>query len=713
VSLFTELKRELEHYLDNDKVEYIYNAYRFAAQAHKGQQRHSGDPYITHPLAVARILAEMSMDPATITAAILHDVIEDTGVEKAELADLFSLEVAELVDGVSKLKQIQSRSRLEAQAENFRKMLLAMAKDIRVILIKLADRLHNMRTLGVVPAEKRRRIAIETLEIYAPIAHRLGMHAFRIEFEDLGFAALYPMRHRILQESVRKGKRGRKTIISHIENALKECLEKHKIPPSVVWAKPKHLYSVYKDMKEKHASFNEIMDNYTFCIVVDSIDTCYRVLGAVHSLYKPLPDRFYDYIALPKANGYQALHTRLFGPYALPIAIQIRTVDMDNVADSGIATHWLVNSPQQADSPAHIRAGEWLKRLLDIQRSTGNAIEFIENVKIDLFPDEVYVFTPKGEIFELPRGSTAIDFAYAVHSDVGNHCISVHIDRKPAPLSSVLINGQTIEILTDNEAKPNPTWLNFVTTGKARSNIRHFLKDQHRTEAITFGQHLLEAALTNLNIALKDILPEKLSAVLLQLEYKNEQDLWAAIGLGHHLAPTIARYLTETNNGVSDELQEHVTAATTPLLIKGTEGMLVNFAECCRPIPGDPIIGILKAGTGITVHIAQCKKATRLAQQSDRCLPVTWSDAIQGDFKVDIRIEVNNQRGVLAQLAGAVAAANANIHNISVEDHEGRDCIVNLTLSLRNRAHLAHVIRRLRILKSVMRIMRYKKEKNK
>lgn len=706
MSLFTELRRELENYLDNDSIENVYKAYRFAAQAHKGQQRHSGDPYITHPLAVAHILAGMRMDAPTLIAAILHDVIEDTPIEKSVLATEFSSEVAELVDGVSKLTQIQFHNRLEAQAENFRKMLLAMAKDIRVILIKLADRLHNMRTLDVLPPEKQRRIALETLEIYVPISSRLGMHAFRMEFEELGFAALYPLRYRILQEAARKAKRSFKTMISHIESTIKEQLEKANLPPSVVWGRTKHLYTIYKEMKEKRHSFNDIINTYTFCIVVDSVDTCYRTLGTVHSLYKPLSERFRDYIALPKANGYQALHTIVFGPYGVPIAIQIRTIEMDNVADNGIATHWLSNTtPEDAVNPAHVRAGEWMKRLLDIQQNTTeNSLEFIENIKIDLFPEEVYVFTPKGDILELPKGATPVDLAYAIHSDIGNNCVGARIDRRLAALNTPLANGQTVEISTAADAKPNPAWLNFVVTGKARSNIRHYLKNQHHAEAIAFGHRLLDTALTSLGKNWKDLPEENIRTVLSQFDYQTEQELLEAVGLGNQMAPLVAQRLVSK---CILPVQTEVTAIQ-PIVIKGTEGILVSFAECCRPIPGDPIVGILKVGQGVDIHVRHCKEIAKYINQPEKCIPVCWEDQVHGDFKVDIQVEVTNQPGVLAKLANAIAWTKANIDNISVGERDANYSIVNLTLLVRDRVHLAQVMRRLRVIRSVARLARSK-----
>lgn len=704
MSFFSELRRELETYLDEDAIESIHKAYLFAARAHKGQQRQSGDPYITHPLAVGHILAEMHMDAQSITAAILHDVIEDTPIEKTVLIAEFGEDVAELVDGVSKLTQIQFESRAEAQAESFRKMLLAMAKDIRVILVKLADRLHNMRTLSVLSPERRRRIATETLEIYAPIANRLGMHAFRVEFEDLGFAALHPFRHRVLQEAVRKARRTRKKMIGHIETALKECLEKSNLPPSLVWAKPKHLYSIYKEMREKHLSFAEMMDMYTFCIIVDSIDTCYRVLGAIHNLYKPLPERFRDYIALPKANGYRALHTTLFGPYGAPIEMQIRTVDMDNMADSGIAAHWLFNTTEGAIDPAHIRAREWLKRLLDIQQNSGNALEFIENVKIDLFPEEVYVFTPQGDIVELPRGATPVDFAYAIHSDIGNCCVAARIDRRLAPLSTPLANGQTVEIITSPNAQPNPAWLNFATTGKACSNIRQFLKGQRHTEAIAFGKRLLDHALSALQTSWTELLPDNISKVLQQYHYQTAEELYEGVGLGNHMAPLIAQRLLQ----LAETPHTEPPIKAHPLVIKGTEGMIVSFAECCRPIPQDPIIGVLSIGHGITIHTKHCKQLVALNRYPEKIVPVRWEENAKGDFKVDIHVEVENKAGVLAKLANAIAQAKANINNISFEENDSHYSIVNFTLLVHDRVHLAQVMRRLRASKVVMRLARSK-----
>ena len=705
--LFDELNEELIQYFDAEHIQLIRRAFDIAEKAHDGQKRRTGEPYITHPVAVAQILARMRMDYQSIMAALLHDVIEDTGVEKSTIAEEFGSQVAELVDGVSKLTQIEFSSRAEAQAENFRKMVLAMVRDIRVIMVKLADRLHNMRTLEALDAERRKRIALETLEIYAPIANRLGMHAFRLELEDLGFAALYPRRYQILQAAVRKARRNRKEIISTIESSIKECLEKSKLPPCAVWGREKHIYSIYKKMRDKRIPLSEIMDVYGFRIVVDSIDTCYRVLGAVHQLYKPLPERFNDYIAIPKANGYQSLHTTLFGPYGVPIELQIRTVDMDNMAEYGIAAHWLYKAGEHEVNTAQIRARQWLKSLLEMQQSAGDSLEFIENVKIDLFPDEVYVFTPKGRILELPRGATPVDFAYAIHSDIGDSCVAANIDRRLAPLSTPLSNGQTVTIITEAGARPNPAWLNFVVTGKARSNIRHFLKSQRRAESIAWGRQLLDNALATSNITWDQLPAEKQKIILDNYKSKSIDDLAEEIGLGNQMAQLIARRTAHAMT-LKTEKESHAEAVhlIQPMAIKGTEGMIVNYAVCCRPIPGDHIVGIIQAGEGIIVHDDNCRTLRKLHIAQDHIISMQWDPHVKGDYKVDISLELINQRGMLAQVAGNISAAEADIDNISVNEQSDQLCIVNLTLSVQGRVHLAKVLRRLRSIKAIKRIIR-------
>ncbi len=702
-SSFRELKDELSQYLPPEQIALVEKAFRVAEKAHKGQKRQSGEPYIIHPIAAANILAQLRMDVQTIIAALLHDTLEDTGVDKEFLETEFGLEVAELVDGVSKLAQIEFESRVEAQAENFRKMVLAMVKDIRVILVKLADRLHNMRTLGSLDPAKRRRIALETLEIYAPIANRLGMHALRLDLEDLGFEALYPRRHRVLKAAVKKAGGNRKQILSTIESALKNQIEKNKLPSAAVIGREKHLYSIYKKMISKHLSFNEIMDVYGFRIVTDSVDSCYRVLGAIHGLYKPVPERFKDYIAIPKANGYQSLHTVLFGPFGVPVEAQIRTVDMDNIAEQGIAAHWLYKEDAKHNAnPAQARVRQWLKGLLEMQQSTGNSLEFIENVKIDLFPDEVYLFTPKGRILELPAGATPVDFAYAIHSDVGNTCIAAKIDRRLAPLSTKLSNGQTVEIITSRDARPNPSWLNFVVTGKARSNIRHFLKSQKRTESIVFGKQILESLLMSHKLSFAELPQDLITALLAFYQVKTIDDFLEAVGLGNILPLAAVRYITQFLKKTEFETGGAVA-------IRGTEGVSVLFAPCCRPIPGDPILGIIQPNHGLMIHMDDCRKITKERYLADKCITVQWHPDVQGQFPVDVIMDTVNQRGLLAQMTTLISGMEIDINNVHLTETEGGEyCRIKMTLSVRNRVHLAKIFRRLRNVTQVNHIARKK-----
>lgn len=705
---FQSLRQVISHYLHADQVEQIHQAYLLAENAHKTQSRISGEPYITHPVAVATILADMQLDAPSIMAAIMHDVIEDTPVEKVEIADKFGQEVAELVDGVSKLTQIQFETRAEAQAENFRKMLLAMVQDIRVILIKLSDRLHNMRTLHSLSREKCRRIATETLEIYAPIAKRLGMHNFYVEFEDLSFAALYPSRYEVLKQAVQEASGNRQVMIEKITKALRHAITEQNIEVKDIWGREKHIYSIYKKMRKKNLSFAEVMDVYGFRIVIPSTDECYRVLGIAHKLYKPLAERFKDYIAIPKANGYQSLHTTLFGPYGIPIEIQIRTVDMEKMAESGIAAHWRYKSGgENIASEAHERARDWLKHLLDIQQSTGTSLEFIENVKIDLFPDEVYVFTPSGEIFELPAGACAVDFAYAIHSDIGNSCVAAKIDRRLAPLSTPLRNGQTVEIITAPGAQPNPAWLHFVVTGKARSNIRHYIKSQQASESIGLGKRLLDSALNVYQSDFTQVAESAIHELLQSLGYRNLDHLYESIGLGNQLAMVVASRLMQSEATEQQTTQQKMTTQPQPLLIKGSEGMVVSFAECCRPIPNDPIVGILASGRGLVIHSESCKQVDVMRRQNPaKLIPVRWQDQVSGDFKVELRIEVFNQRGVLARLATIIADCKSNIDNITVDQRDGKYNLILLTLTVTDREHLAYIMRHIRHVSFVEKVTR-------
>lgn len=703
-TLCTALASYLEWELHNE----IRRAYHFAVTAHGEQKRRSGEPYITHPLAVAGIMAEMHSDYQCIMAALLHDVLEDTGVSKAELSHRFGEEVAELVDGVSKLAQINASSREHAQAENLRKMLLAMTRDIRVILLKLADRLHNMRTLCYVAREKQRRIARETLEIYAPIANRLGMSSIRRELQDLGFQILYPLRYRVLEAAVKRNRGNRKEIVTTIQGAIAQRLAQEGLE-GIVEGREKILYSLYTKMCEKRHSLSEVMDLYAFRIIVDSADTCYRVLGAIHNLYKPVPGKFKDYIAIPKANGYQSLHTVLFGPYGVPIEVQIRTHDMDRIAEVGIAAHWLYKSGNERGSgSAQRRAREWLKGLLEIQQDAGDSLEFLENVKIDLFPDEVYVFTPKGKIMILARGATAVDFAYAVHTDVGNHCIAAKIDRRLAPLSTALESGQNIEIITASTASPKLSWLNFVVTGKARANIRHYLKNLKREESIRLGRDLLNKQLLSYSLTLDGIPSNRLRSLLEEFELESENQLLEAIGLGNRPALLVARHLAP---GLEEKEKENTSGGNLPrrpLKIKGTEKMVVTFAKCCRPIPGDSIRGFITTGRGVVIHTQRCKNLAEFRGRPERWTDVEWADNVQAEFLIEVRVDVENRRGVLATIAAAIADTDTNINNVSIDDRDGIMCSILLTLEVQNRHQLARVMRRIRGLDMVLRIVRGK-----
>ncbi len=704
VNYFKELQEELDCYLEPSQVEKCHQAYLVAEQAHQGQMRRTGEAYITHPVAAALILARMRLDYQTIMATLLHDVVEDTAISKSDLIKQFGEEVTTLVDGVTKLTKIKFESRAEAQAENFRKMVLAMVKDIRVIIVKLADRLHNMRTLGPLPRPKKKRIAIETLEIYAPIANRLGMHAIFTGLEDLGFKALYPMRYRAIKSAVEKSRGNRRELMQKIEHDLEGALSTLKIPVEHVFGREKHLYSIYRKMRHKKASFAEITDVFAFRVITNDIDSCYRVMGALHQTYKPVPQRFKDYIGIPKVNGYQSLHTTLFGPYGVPLEVQIRTQDMDNVAENGVAAHWMYKTSGVEVNEAQLRAREWVQRLLEMQKSTGNSLEFIENVKIDLFPDEVYVFTPKGDIMELPKGATSVDFAYTVHSGVGNSCVAAKVNRRLVPLSIPLTNGQTVEIITAPGAHPNPSWLNFVVTGKARSNIRNFLKSQQHVESIVLGHRLLEQAFAELASDFAKVPQESLQALLNDLNYKTVDDLQYAIGIGNQMPMVIAKRLV-----VAQESGDLVkTTKNRPLAIKGTEGMVVHFAECCQPIPGDSIVGRFQQGRGIMVHASDCPVIKKARGNPEQFISMRWDEHVEGEFWVDITVEVANQRGVLASLATAISEAESNIGNISVDPRDGRHNAVTFSLSVLNRTHLAKVMRRLRANKVVMRLYRKK-----
>lgn len=696
------LSHRLSSYLEPPQINRVKRAYFYAEQAHFGQFRRSGEAYITHPLAVANILASMHMDHQSLMAAMLHDVIEDTGIGKEAITDQFGGTIADLVDGVSKLAKIEYETQAEKQAKNFQKMALAMAQDIRVIVVKLADRLHNMRTLGALAPEKKRRIAKETLEIYAPIAHRLGMNDLRIEFEDRGFTAMYPLRAARLQASLKSVRGNRKTIVENIQSAIENRLQREDIS-SLVIGREKHLYSIYNKMRSKNKSFNEIMDVYAFRIIVEDIDTCYRTLGAIHNLYKPMAGEFKDYIAIPKINGYQSLHTVVIGMHGVPIEVQIRTKEMDELASRGIAAHWLYKSVNAEDSAAdasQARVDRWIQRILEIQQHTGSSLEFIENVKIDLFRDEVYVFTPKGAIIELPAGATPVDFAYAVHTAVGNSCVACRVNDRPAPLSQVLQSGQKIKIITSDSSQPNPNWLNFVVTAKARSAIRHYLKNQRHMESVELGKRMLTRAMANLNLTLDQFTSEQIVELLEIHKVTCLDELYESIGMGKRVAISVAKAL---HPDLED--QQHKVA---PITIESSDGLMIAFARCCRPIPGDPIIGHMSSGKGIVVHRETCKNVNDLRSKRENITEVNWSAKVDGEFLTELQVEVESERGIIASLATRIAETRTSIEGIQVKERDAQHSVITLTISVHNRVHLAEVMRRVRIMRSVTKVSRAK-----
>ena len=692
----------LTRYLEDDEIRQVRRAYLYSEQAHDGQKRRSGDPYIIHPLQVAEILSEMRMDHQSLMAAMLHDVIEDTGIAKDALQTQFGEAVAELVDGVSKLTHISFETHAEAQAENFQKMTLAMARDIRVIIVKLADRLHNMRTIGSLNPGKRRRIAKETLDIYSPIANRLGMYELRSELHELAYRAMYPMRIERIERAVQNVAGNRKKIVSEILESLEGALNKSGIKARVE-GREKAANSIYRKMRDKRKSFSDIMDVYAFRIVTDSVDDCYRTLGVVHNLYKPRPGRFKDYIAIPKANGYQSLHTTLFGMHGVPIEIQIRTSEMDAMASGGIAAHWLYKAGSD-DTAAVQRTNRWVKGLLEIQQRAGNSIEFIENVKIDLFPDDTYIFTPKGKIMELPTGATAVDFAYAVHTDVGNRCVACRIDKALAPLSTILQSGQTVEIVTAKHAKPNLAWLSFVATGKARSAIRHFLKNQHRSESVSLGQRLLSRALTNLGSSFAQVTDEQKLNLISEADFTEFDDILEDIGLGNRIAYSVARRLTPDADVEPAKLSQ--SGDTRPLAIKGSEGLLTSYAKCCRPIPGDPIVGHISKGRGMVIHHETCNNVSEIRDNPEKCVFLTWDDDLNGEFYAALKVLVEVETGIIANIASAVSEADAAIERINREERDAKTSVIVLEVGVRDRQHLANVVRQVRRIKSVMKISR-------
>jgi len=693
-----ELLAKVATYLPPEQVERVRTAAEFGATAHQGQTRVSGEPYITHPVAAAVILADLHLDADTIVGAILHDVIEDTPIAKSDIAQRFGNDVAEIVDGVTKLDQIRFKNREEAQAENFRKMLLAMVRDLRVILVKLADRTHNLRTIEALAPAKRRQIARETLDIYAPVAERLGLYSMKLELEDLGFRTLYPQRYRVIERALKRARGNQKEFLGKIRTQLEAALKKAGLQGRVE-AREKHLYSIYRKMLRKRATLAEIVDVYGVRIIVDSADTSYRALGIVHSVYKPMPGRFKDYVAIPRVNGYQSLHTTLFGPNGVPIEVQIRTEDMNHIAESGIAAHWKYKQDEHEGSAQQERARKWLSNLVEMEVG-GNSEEFIESVKVDLFPDKVYVFTPRGEILRLPRGATVVDFAYAVHTDIGNRCVAAKIDRRLTPLRAVLRNGQTVQIITAKGATPNPSWVNFVVTAKARSAVRHYLKSLHRSEAVELGRRLLVQALAEFDVELKAVSPQALESALAEFVLKDADELYEKIGLGERLAPLVARRL------LPGDRIDVANGAASPLAVAGTEGLLVSYAHCCYPIPNDPIFAFLSTGRGIVVHRETCANVEDYRKQPDKWLPVTWQHKPGRLFLAEIRIDIVNRMGMLAALSAAIAGTQTNVSHVSIDQRDAETQVIVFVVEVADRAHLARIMRVVRHMPDVLRVVR-------
>jgi RelA/SpoT family (p)ppGpp synthetase len=686
-------------YLPKQQLSVIADAYSFSADAHEGQKRRSGEAYITHPVAVAGILADLRLDYQTIAAALMHDVIEDTPTAKDVISARFGPEIASLVDGVSKLEKLNFSNRTELQVESFRKMMLAMVQDIRVILIKLADRLHNMQTMDSMPADKQLRIARETLEIYAPIANRLGMNSMKTELEDLGFRHAHPFRYRVLDKAVRRAEGNQKQFVKRIAERLNQALDNAGVKATVTGRK-KHLYSIYRKMESKKRSLGDIADVFGFRVVVDSVDACYRTLGIVHQLYKPMPGRFKDYIAIPRINGYQSLHTSLFGPNSMPIEVQIRTTEMERIAERGIAAHWQYKDTDREVVAPEARAREWLASISEMQ-SAANSEEFMEHVKVDLFPDAVYVFTPKGDILRLPRGATCVDFAYAVHTDVGNRCVAAKIDRRLVPLRTQIENGQTVEVITAKGAHPNPTWVNFVATAKARAAIRQYLKNLRFTEALELGRRLLDQALRDSGTPLRKISDGQMKALLDEFGLNNTNELFEQLGLGERLAPLVAKALLQAPGSPTGE-----PGKPTPIAIAGTEGLVVSYARCCHPIPGDAIMGYLSAGRGVVIHRNVCGNLGEFRKQPNKWIAVTWQEGIEREFSAEIRVDVDNKPGVLAEVAARIADAGSNIEQVSIDEGQDDAATMLFSILVRDRRHLASVIRDLRHMNVVKKLSR-------
>lgn len=707
----SDLCEDLEGRLPAEQIREIYRAYLLAAEAHEHQKRKSGEPYIFHPLAVAKTVSEMRLDYRSIMAALLHDVVEDTDYTKEDIEKEFGGEVANLVDGLSKLTHLKFESKAEAQAANFRKMIMAMVGDMRIILIKLADRLHNMQTLGAMRPDKRRRIARETLEIYSPIAHRLGITRIKNALEDLGFKALYPARYRVLKEAVRKARGNRKELVNQIEVLVGARLTDADIA-SRVSSREKHLYSLFRKMRAKQLSFQDVYDMFAIRIVVNSLDECYRALGVMHNLYKPVTGHFKDYIAIPKGNGYQSLHTILFTPHGIPIEVQIRSEEMDQFAETGIAAHWMYKSGDDKSTITHNKARKWLSNLLDMQENAGSSMEFLENVKVDLFPNEIYVFSPRGDIYQLPQNATPVDFAYAVHTDIGNAAVTAKLDRRLAPLNTPLKSGQTIEIITSPTAQPSPLWLNFVTTAKARTEVRAFLKKLDKVKALDVGKRLIERALSRHNSSLHEIPQQDMTLLLHSFHFNSIDELFIDVGLGNHLPSLIASRLTGDDEDPADntalETDNRLDNENATLVIEGSEGTIISLANCCLPLPGDSIQGFITSGKGVVVHAIDCPNTSRYRNRPKEWIPVEWSNHPKGQYKSRLIIDVADRTGALARIATTISNSDSNIDDMNFATSGGGSFSITTTIVVSDRKHLARVLRRLRNLTVVTRVRRDK-----
>lgn len=705
---FDVLLEKLNPRFSKQQIAEVVSAYKVAQEAHEPQVRRSGEPYITHPIAVASIVVDMQLDHYSVMSALLHDVLEDTTVGRDELVEKFGEEVATIVDGLSKLNYLEFKSKEEAQAESFRKMLLAMFNDIRVIMIKLADRLHNMRTISVLPQSKQVRIGRETLDVYAPIAHRLGMYSIKNELEDLGFRACYPMRARILQASVDQAHKNREHIVGKISDRILASLSEKGIDGEI-HGREKHLYSLYRKMLVKQLSFQKVFDMFALRIVVNDIDECYRVLGIVHQLFTPLFRRFKDYIAVPKENGYQSLHTVLNYDNGIPVEVQIRTAEMDEFAESGVAAHWAYKQSLVTDITS--RTNFWFNNLRDMQLNSSNTEEFVESVKIDLFPNEIYVFTPKGRIVQLPQNSTPVDFAYAVHSDVGNTCMSARVDRNKASLSQPLESGQTVEIKTDPNSAPSPMWLNFVVTAKARSAIRHHIRDMDRNQAADFGKRLMHRALSRFDHTADEISVRAMGALLTEFHFPDERELYVQIGLGHHLPSAVAERLLQKEFGEENiESPLPVKTAAPPLVVDGREGSVFYMSKCCCPIPGDNVQGIISAGMGVAVHRAGCRIVRRFRRRPKEKVAVEWGEGIDGTFEAIVSVQLSDQTGALARVTSTMSVMNVNIENMDFNNRGEDNIYIRFVLAVTDRRHLARIVRRLKNLPVVRSVKRESSE---